>query len=220
MGKYLCGNDTFVRHRCTAYLSARFECSTILDVGGEGLLKQFVKNVRVTTANVKKADIILNRTEMPCANDSYDTVTCIDTVEHLPKSDRYHFISECYRVCRKGMVVCAPLGTVDHMRHIDVLLKKQNVDKESSQYLEEHALFGLPTPEEITVLSEKFNGQIYYQGTFQKGYRSINRYLAYPMLILFTFQNMLEDLFLPVEKVLSPSFHNKTNRFFLMVSKH
>ena len=51
--------------------------------------------------------------KLPFKDNSFDVAVSCDTLEHIPKKDRLTFINEMARVCRKGVVLCAPLGTAE-----------------------------------------------------------------------------------------------------------
>jgi len=177
----LFGPDTFIRHLCLSHLSVAFSLSTILDVGGEGFLQQFVR-ARVTSVNVKAADVRYSGVLLPFKDSSFDVVVSCDTLEHIAKQGRERFVSELVRVSRKGVVLCAPLGTVEHIEAEKTVAQSNGLDPQVRAYLEEHIAFGLPTPEEVTGYAARFNGRVWYQGDFRKvsgrQYGGLFRYLA------------------------------------------
>jgi hypothetical protein len=146
-------------------------------------------------------------------------VVSIDTLEHLPKGQRDLFVAELFRVARYGFVLCAPLGTGSHIRHLQQLLQDAKVHGDVRVYLEEHARFGLPTPEEIAVYARAYKGRLSYQGIFQKGFKPVGKLLAYPAQLVNIFKNMCMDLFVKPKKHLYANHHEQTNRFFLTVKK-
>lgn len=113
--KYITGFDTFIRHRIMAALAYKFNPRTILDVGGEGMLKLFLPQIQITTANVKSSDICYSSDKLPLNGNSFDLAVSLDTIEHLPKNKRKKFLLELYRVSRKGFILCAPFGTPEHL---------------------------------------------------------------------------------------------------------
>jgi hypothetical protein len=104
------GQDTFSRHLGVALLLRPFKAGSIIDIGGEGRLGIFTRHSRVTTVNIASScgvDHILNSGILPFENDSFDAAVSIDTLEHIPKSDREQFLNEMLRGSRKGIIACA-----------------------------------------------------------------------------------------------------------------
>jgi hypothetical protein len=217
--KYISGSDTFIRHRYAAALIRKYTPETVLDVGGEGFLRHFVGNVRVTSANIKEgADVQYVGDSLPFGDGSFDLVVSIDTLEHLPKGFRTHFCKELLRVARKGIVVCAPLGTPEHVAYEKELLASGRLWDETLVYLEEHVKYGIPTPDEVTDLSELCTGELFYQGDFRK-VRRVGRALAYPYLALQILSNIATDVLWMDSGHLDRESHPYTNRFFMAAYK-
>lgn len=217
--KYLVGTDTFIRHLCLSHLSKAFFPSAILDVGGEGFFRQFVK-ARVTSVNVKAADVRYSGVLLPFKDNSFDIVVSCDTLEHISKQGRERFLSEFVRVSRKGVVLCAPLGTLEHIEAEKTVVKSNGLDPQLKAYLEEHIAYGLPTPEEVAGYSSRFNGRVWYQGDFRKvsgrQHGGIFRYLTALKLAA---GNLITDAFAFAPRLLKSDFGTYTNRFFLVTDK-
>ncbi len=195
-----------------------FQPSTILDVGGEGMLKLFLPRIRIVTANVKEADIYYSGNRLPLMDSSFDIVVSLDTVEHLPKNNRTSFLSELYRVAKKGFILCAPFGTPEHLAYEKEILNSGMLDGDSFAYLSEHAKFGLPSPNEVSEMVKQFSAKVFYQGDFRKVRPSGKRYTHYDLLVQ-TVSNALTDAFWQDGKHLKSSFTQCTNRFFLTANK-
>jgi hypothetical protein len=216
--KYIAGFDTFVRHRCLASMAMEFHPGTILDVGGEGMLRLFLPQIQITTANVKNADIVYAGDKLPVNDKSFELVVSLDTIEHLPNNKRKYFLLELYRVSEKGFIICAPFGTPEHLAYEMDLLSSGNLSSESYQYLTEHVEYGLPRPEEVSEMAKLFSAKVFYQGDFRKVRPSGNRYTYYDLLVK-TVSNTLIDAFWQDSKYLQSSFTSYTNRFFLIANK-
>ena len=90
------------------------ENSKILDVGGatgDNILRsQFGYDVD-TLDILPNADIVCSATDIPLDSDSYDLVTCIDMLEHVPKEIRQRIIDEMIRVAKFAVLIVAPQDT-------------------------------------------------------------------------------------------------------------
>jgi hypothetical protein len=217
-GKYVAGCDTFIRHNIVAELVRKFNPRTILDVGGEGTLKLFLPRVQITSANVKSADISYSGGKLPLKDNSFDIVVSLDTMEHLANHKRTDFAQELYRVSKKAFILCAPLGTPEHVAYEKEVLASGLLAGDSYEYLAEHVKYGLPTPDEVSEMVRLFSAHVFYQGDFRKVKPSENRYIYFQLLAQ-TAANMLVDAFWQDSKYLKPTFTPYTNRFFLIADK-
>lgn len=219
--KYISGRDTFLRHRLVSQLAKKFNPTSILDVGGEGLLSLFMREVRVTTANTKSADIDYSGESLPVHDNSFDLVVSLDTIEHLPKTRRSAFIKDLYRVAKRGLIICAPFGTAEHVVYEKQLLESGLLSGESSVYLAEHVALGLPTPLEVSAMAGLFGAAIHYEGDFRKAKVTGNGPMrsAYLSLFFQTLCNMFDSLFGDMASHLKQSYGPYTNRFFLIAVK-
>jgi hypothetical protein len=215
------GQDTFSRHLGVALLLRPFKAGSIIDIGGEGRLGIFTRHSRVTTVNIASScgvDHILNCGILPFENDSFDAAVSIDTLEHIPKSDREQFLNEMLRVSRKGIIACAPLGTEQHVEYEQQLLASGRITGQDAAYLREHIANGLPRPDEITSWASRYNAELCYQGDFRgRGIKPGNR-------LMNIFVNALGNVwfyFLAVRGTgLKARCHQFTNRFFLVAPKN
>jgi len=219
--KQICGTDTFLRHRCVASCLEEFRPETILDVGGEGLLQCFIATATVVSANVQNADVLYDGKHLPFEDDSFDAVVSLDTVEHFPKDQRLEFLAELVRVAQHVVVLCAPLGTPEHVEYEKRLLadgRQGGLCAESLLYLAEHVEYGLPTPNEVDQWASIFSGWIYYQGSFLSVINAGER-LRYLWLALSTVRNLICALRWKKSRHLKGEYCSSTNRFFLVLPK-
>ncbi len=217
--KYISGYDTFLRHRCLSKLIEKFNPSTILDVGGESALNLFVSGSKVYTANVKNADIVCSGTVLPVKTNSIDVAVSADTLEHLHKSKRVEFCNELYRVSRRGFILCAPLGTDEHISFEKSILVSHKLYGTTSSYLTQHVEFGLPSPEEVADIVKDFEGNVFYQGDFRTIKQAGNRLSTYVQMAANTVRNIISEISWSHDKYLEERFHPYTNRFFILVNK-
>ena len=216
--KYITGFDTFIRHRVMAALADKFNPTTILDVGGEGMLKLFLPRVQIIAANVKSGDISYSGDKLPLKDRSFDVVVSLDTIEHLPKHERVDFTQELYRVSEKAFILCAPLGTPEHVAYEKEVLAFGSVAGDSYKYLAEHVKYGLPAPTEVLEMARQFSAKVFYQGDFRK-VRTSNNKCMYLHLFAQTVGNIIVDAFWQNSKYLASDFTQYTNRFFLIADK-
>ncbi|MBM3324456.1 MAG: class I SAM-dependent methyltransferase, partial [Calditrichaeota bacterium] len=156
--KYFYGLDSLERHRAVAHIvrDALPPPATLLDVGGEASLRcnhlgRFLKGYRITTLNVtRSSDIRYGGKVLPVGDAAFDIVVSLDTAEHVPQSERADWIKDFFRVARKFVILCGPLGT-EFQRAADGELNdlfRQLFDQDH-HYLSEHIACGLPNPDEI-----------------------------------------------------------------------
>jgi hypothetical protein len=215
--RYLCGRDDFVRHRAAARLLGT-GVRTALDVGGEGLMAKFRRDVRFTTVNVKAACIVASAERLPFRDKSFDAAVSIDTLEHLPREIRTKAVAEMVRVARKRVVVAAPLGTPEHAEFERRLLDDlERSGARDTEYLAEHVRHGLPTPEDVEKFRRYYGGEVWYQGDFKTV--SLGPF-RYPRLEMFkqSLQNLKDDLAGDCDA--SEINHWSSNRFFITIEKH
>jgi hypothetical protein len=218
--KYATGRDTFIRHRCVAELLKRYGAKAVLDIGGEGRLNSFVKGITILSANISSArdvDYKVDAGKLPFANESFDMAVSLDTLEHISLQKRKEFVGEMLRVSAKGIIICAPLGTPEHVAYERDMLKKGGISEEDAKYLEEHIDNGLPTPEEISSLAQSNKIYLLYQGDFRdKGYPFK---LWYFNVAWNLWHNIGTSISWNSERHLISEYNQFTNRFFFVALK-
>lgn len=162
----------------------------------------------------------MRRCGLPFKDGSFDLVISSDTLEHLPKSGRRLFCEELLRVCRKGVILCAPFGTVEHIAEEKLLADDDRLPETVRCYLQEHVRYGLPTPNEVGAFKDCFQATAYYQGDFRDVKRtSPNGRVSFPGLMRIIAKNFFAVKFWTRETHLTCGYGPHTNRFFLVIDK-
>jgi SAM-dependent methyltransferase len=157
--------DVFERHKVVAGKIKPGE--TILDVGGGiDALGKFVKN-KIIVANLKSGDILLDGSRLPLENNSFDVVTSIDVIEHIPREKRKEFVKELLRVAKRRVIISAPLWSKGHQVSETELLKLFRKKKIETVFLEEHLERGLPTIDELKSYLLSYPYKFFYSGDYR-----------------------------------------------------
>lgn len=163
--------DIYERHRKVGSFIETNQ--TVVDIGGElGHLSHFCKPAKITVANLKSGDVIITKDSLPFAASSFDVVCAIDVLEHIPKKKRKDFINRLINIASKRAILSFPIGTKKHVQYEKEIQDWLTMTNQNISYLDEHRKFGLPTPSEVSVLTEDKSFQIFYSGNI-----TINRYL-------------------------------------------
>lgn len=93
-----------------------WEGHRVLDVGGApGFLELFFDNAEVAVVDRYGTHggnfIVADGAKLPFADDAFDIVVSLDTLEHIPAQFRSAFLSECQRVAADIVVLSAPHAT-------------------------------------------------------------------------------------------------------------
>ncbi|HTF89742.1 MAG TPA: methyltransferase domain-containing protein [Planctomycetota bacterium] len=126
---------------------------SVLDVGGRtAVLRDFVSKERVTLVDLEPANVtgfvLGDGAKLPFRDKSFDVVTALDTLEHVPPAARTAFLRECGRVARRWVVIAGPYHS-ERVAKAETLLRrflKQKLGIEH-RYLDEHRRYGLPSRE-------------------------------------------------------------------------
>lgn len=163
--------DTWERHAVVANVVGPAE--TVLDVGGiQGLLALFLPRSRVTTVNVEPpADVLFDGDELPFTDCTFAAAVSLDVLEHLPLERRGAHVAELGRVAVRQVVICSPLGSVEH-----VAAERQtaawyaSVTGRRHRFLEEHLERGLPTMAELRALTAlvPYSFEFGFHGDFRR----------------------------------------------------
>ncbi|HUQ40259.1 MAG TPA: class I SAM-dependent methyltransferase [Acidimicrobiales bacterium] len=110
--------DQYQRYQVTAELLGRLGVgagATVLEVGGApGPLEGFLPDheVFVVDLNGKREGryAMADGARLPFADDTFDVVVTLDTLEHVPAADRDAFLREAKRVSTDLIVLSAPFG--------------------------------------------------------------------------------------------------------------
>lgn len=213
---------------------------SVLDVGGEQAILEkqpHIKNYHTINIaeDINQTPRYLARPEkhmfydgkhLPFDDNTFDTVVCIDVLEHVPPQARKKLVAEMLRVAKHSLICSAPLGTPEHIQGEKDLLKSITDTKEA-QFLEDHLEKGLPTPKEVQGWAEFFNGKLSFAGDFRLANRFymlqrtelshsvLNHLFFFAKMFAYFGINLALYPFLVGKKTHSPS----TNRFYLEISK-
>ena len=123
---------------------------SVLDVGGAlGYLDRFTPGFSVTVLDRIWEDrpnsLRYDGARLPFADGSFDIVTAVDTLEHVPPDQRPGFLSELARAARQAVILCGPYEE-PHVAEAESLLRDYlRVQwQRQDRFLEEHARFTLP----------------------------------------------------------------------------
>ena len=127
----------------------------VLDVGGyPGVLRHFLneEHYEVSVLDVPPDDgTIPNYTQgsgmdLPFGDASFDVVTSLDTLEHIPNNERPQFLSELMRVAGQAVVIINPVQSVENDLAEETLNEfiRWILDAQQEQ-LAEHREYGLPS---------------------------------------------------------------------------
>jgi SAM-dependent methyltransferase len=87
---------------------------------------------------------------LPFPDDTFDTVLCLDVLEHIPPAERAPFLHELARVAARRVVLACPTAAA---QPLDDLLRARLGSPQPS-WLVEHGECGLPTGAELATLIE------------------------------------------------------------------
>ena len=137
--------------------------SHILDINTK---KPHIFTINVTRDydhHERKPDMYYDGLHIPFADSSYDMVTSVDVLEHMPNGERTQIIHEMIRVAKKKVIIVFPFYSPENKKmEEDILLdmKRKNIQPKPS--ISEHREYELPKIAEIEklVLEKKFKYQL------------------------------------------------------------
>lgn len=168
--KYFLPYDIYERHKKVGQLIGKNQ--TLIDVGGQlHLLSQFSKPAKVLVANLEgseeKSDVILKKGHLPFSSNSFDVVTALDVLEHMPKKYRESFIKDLFRVAKDKVILSFPIGTYEHIAYEKDLEKWLRSHGHLVNYLKEHLEYGLPQITEIENITKNLNTTLTFSGNLK-----------------------------------------------------
>lgn len=171
--------DQYQRYRVVEDIAATVKDLTgrerlkILDVGGSpGLIGDFLPSDDTIILDILRCDrpnfVQGDGRAAPFSNGSFDLVTCLDTLEHVPRESREALVLELLRVSRNFVVIIAPFADENVHLAEQILYEfiRQTLKAEHEQ-LKEHLAYGLPRLRDIVQLLEE-EGVLYID--FPSGY--------------------------------------------------
>ncbi len=150
--------DQYQRHRdvqiVIAQLAAEQPQLQILDVGGVHLTRHFLPEHAIVVTNLRQDEatqVQSSGAALPFADQSFDVVMAVDTLEHIPPEKRPAFVRELTRVAAKYVLVTGPFASPLNAEAEQILdtyiLRTSGV---RHYYLAEHLTFGLPDVHQLT----------------------------------------------------------------------
>lgn len=147
--------DIYQRYRHVAQIIESLSCETgilkALDVGGQQqLLARFLPQTEIVVADLapEANDNMVKAAgeALPFKEQSFDVVTAIDTLEHVPPESRTEFLEEAVRVAQRAVIVAVPnqSGEVEQAEEL-VRNYAYRLSKTPHDFLLQHKDHGLPS---------------------------------------------------------------------------
>jgi hypothetical protein len=152
-----------IREAVTAYCGGDGKGYSLLEVGGyPGVIQDFLPRVRTVVLDQirqpLKNYIIGDGVVLPFKDQSFDFVISVDVLEHIAPERREAFLRELRRVSRKMIGLIFPCYSREAAWAENQLAAyfKEKLGL-TSEFLNEHMVFGLPRSEEVTRIAEKLD---------------------------------------------------------------
>ncbi len=178
---FLQPRDTYERHWVAAQRLRGAGVRSVLDVGGEGLLRRFLPSAKCLAINIaERGDLRYGGHRLPFSDGAFEAVVSLDTLEHLPRAQRPYFVAELCRVAQTMIILATPYGSETHKRlERQALEAYKEVHGRDHDYLREHVEYGLPTQAELTALFEEYEVEMRFCGNCEEQYMRFVRNLRH-----------------------------------------
>jgi ubiquinone/menaquinone biosynthesis C-methylase UbiE len=178
------GIDRWIRYNNISKELFREPSNIILDVGpgSEGISAYYNKQKFIlldinqySFEKIREGGVLADGNHLPFKNNAFKTVSCLDTLEHIPKKDRPKIVSELKRVTREKLVLSTVLESKDgefqgktyDEKFLEAFQSRFGFKEENTW---EHIKNGHPTKDEITN---------YFPNTKIIGYQNVENWLKY-----------------------------------------
>ena len=155
------GVDYYLRYTC---VSRSILGRRVLDVGAGGksvLTTKFSDCTSMDVYNLAGVDIIASATHLPFRDNSYDTVTCVDALEHFSRKERNLALEEIKRVTRLRAIVHTPIDDGRRFlgRRYDIMFQSWHKEAKGCEEknTSEHIKNIEPSPMELEMHDFKLN---------------------------------------------------------------
>ena len=172
----------------------------VLDLGGatgNNLLKKFgVKNVM--TLDLKEgADIVASASDVPVEDGAFEFVTSLDMLEHVPQGLRLKVVEELVRICKKKIILIAPVKSDENIWAEQFVLQHRPDD-----FLKEHLEQGLVDFDQIEKQVKAFQSD-----------GRVKSYRRYELDNLQTWVSLMTEDFCNSSEVYQACYEKLENRF-------
>lgn len=155
--------DHYARYRLAAEVVEAVGARSVLDVGGgPGSLNEFCPGRRVVATDLRvpgpwhaaaPALALADGARLPFADNAFDCVVSLDTLEHVAPGKRAGLLGEAARVAREWVLVvcpCATPGVADADEALlSIVRRRFGEDFPTVGVLAEHLEHGHPDPDEV-----------------------------------------------------------------------